>query len=113
MSLSQTKSLEQLRTLNEKFRASGCDYSKIREILVQEGCDLDLAVIFRIFPDSGSTWVVELMNQDGELMKYDLDVAANSCLEAEVIDRSSFGKRSGQIMMKSVAVLQEERANAS
>lgn len=108
MSLTEEKVLTDLRALNANFHAGSIEPLGIIAALRQLGVEPLRSVLIELFPDSGDTWVGELVDEDLNAVRFDIDLedAANSRLHPLGAER--FRKRQGQILWTAVQTIMGE-----
>jgi len=106
MSLTEQATKDTLRDLNENIWSRN---QAVSRRLYNLGYDLEKCVVFEIFSDSGSTWIVRLMDEDEELIEIDLDTEDLGYVYTIGLDASRYGKRSGKILLGVVREMHKER----
>ncbi len=93
---------EDIQELNARFIARSFEPKALRNALELLGYNLDRCVVFEVFPDSGSTWIVRLMSQDGILQELDIDLEESGENRIERLDLSIFRKGVGRLQYEAI-----------
>ncbi len=78
MTFSDESYLAELATRNERFWEGSIGPNKMNEALVELELQIEKCVLVSLVPDSGSTWLVRVLDQNGEYLEIDLDMEDNS-----------------------------------
>ena len=113
MSLTEDRESSTLRSLNDKFWARTLQPEASYRSLDHLGYDIDHCVVFELYPDSGSAFVLRMMNHERQLQELDIDLDDPSASIVEGIDSSHFRKRQGSIKLSVIKMLFEERQSAT
>lgn len=112
-SLTDRRCANDLRTLNRSFWSGALEPRELVDSLLRLGYDSQNCVLFQLYPDSGSTWIVRLMDQECEMYELDIDVADPASLCVERIEPDAFRKRHGRVVLHQVRKLVQERRGAT
>ncbi len=112
MTVTFERAIRDLRHLHELVMSGDKVMESIRRSLIFNGCDLRSAVVFELFPDSGSTWIVRLVDKENSLMEFDIDISDGSS-EMRNLHKENYRNRQSQIMFQAIELLRVERSDIS
>ena len=110
MSLTDHKTLSEIRSLNERFHSESLEPKGLFCALRQLGIEPMHSVLIELYPDSGDTWSGELVNESMGPLKFDLDLANHTNSNVEKLGDDRFANRRGQILWSAVLVIRDELA---